>query len=231
MARTIQEPTVSERDSHGHVKTDHPAFAQIGVSRVSGYASLYGSDFRHQHYMTIRIAASTLNRSLSEDQPFASNKKYIEVSLSEAQWCQFVSSPNVGSGTQCTLTQFAGEVIPGLPDPFNPKDQFAKEAAETMAHAFADLDALRKEVAAMNISQKAKDAILRRADHAARSIGSSVAFVLDQFGEHMEKTVEKAKIEINAYATNTIMHAGLNAISGAKPTLELSYAKEAPAAD
>jgi hypothetical protein len=48
----IEEPVVTKGDRDETVTT-HPAYAQIGVSRVTGQASLYGSDFKHHNFMTI----------------------------------------------------------------------------------------------------------------------------------------------------------------------------------
>ncbi|KKL96942.1 hypothetical protein LCGC14_1839510, partial [marine sediment metagenome] len=96
-----QEPTieVTKDDPINDTVERHPAYAQIGAMRVSGShgAYLYGSDFRHQHYIMIQIHDSVLHRSLSGDRAH-SGKRLIEVALSEAQWATFVSSLNQGSG-------------------------------------------------------------------------------------------------------------------------------------
>lgn len=230
MARKTQEPEVTQETGPMEGRRyKHPAYAQIGASRVSGAAVLYGSDFKHQNFVRISIAKSELVRNLSNDWAFASSVPYIEIDLSEAQWATFVSSMNVGSGTKCTVRQLGGEIIPGLPDPESRKDQFHGEAGDMMAEALAELAALRAEVVESKMSQKQKDAILSKAQSVQQHITGNLAFVLDQFGEHMERTVEKAKIEINAYATNAVMHAGLNALTGGEtasvPVLQFSGSK------
>ena len=199
----------------------HPAFAQIGASRVSGGATLYGSDFNHQNYITIRIAKSALQRSLSNDWHMADMTPYIEVDLSEAQWATFVSSLNVGQGVPCTARYIAGDVVPGLPDPESRKDQFAKEARETCAESLARIKELCAMIEATGLSKKAKEELQKQAQRAASSMTSSLPFVMDQFGEHMEAVTEKAKIEINAYATSTVMRAGIAALGDGANTLPL----------
>ncbi len=192
---------------------EHPAFAQIFASRISGAATLYGSDFRHQHFMSIQIKGSELKRSLSNDW-MHSGEEYIEIYLSEAQWAHFVSSPNDGSGTGCTLQYLMGKTIPALPDPVDRKDQFKKEAIETCHEALERINQLNEKINQMSISQKAKNELLGQSGRIQQSLTSSLPFVLDQFGEHMETTVERAKIEINAYTTQAIMRAGLESLQG-----------------
>src|SRR5436309_14907490 len=61
-----QEPTVEKTEGiHAATVSNHPAFGQIGASRVSGGEYLYGSDFKHQHYIVVQIHESTQYRELS----------------------------------------------------------------------------------------------------------------------------------------------------------------------
>jgi hypothetical protein len=219
--RSVEQPqTVHTGQTHSESVTTHPAFGQIGASRVSGGAYLYGSDFSHQHYMTIRIRASELHRNLSRDWHFAKDE-LIEVALSEAQWATFVSSMNTGSGVPCTLQQVAYKSVPGLPKPPKIADQFKAEMVKTVADIQADLKALRGEVGGLGIGKKkAEDLQQRLARIHDRLIGST-SFVADQFEEHIEGVIESAKVEVNAYVVNQVMRAGLDSL-GAKPVLQLA---------
>ena len=80
----VEEPKIEEVDFPTHEqKETHPSYAQISASRISGHASLYGSDFIHNVFVEIIIAHSELNRGLSRDWPFA-RKEIVSVWLSEA---------------------------------------------------------------------------------------------------------------------------------------------------
>lgn len=226
MAREVVEPvqTQTEKD---RIRITHPAFGQIGASRVSGQANLYGSDFSHQHYVTITLSASEVDRHLSNDWHHPKNELF-EVALSEAQWATFVSSMNIGGGVPCTIqhTMMATRgYTPALPDPPDRREQFAKELAENMVDAKAALEELEIMIMESKLSgvhQKAMRDKLRRAN---AEIGSSSKFVADQFDEHMEKTVEKAKVEVNAYATRTIMAAGLDRL-GVQPPIVMGISHD-----
>ena len=57
-----EPPVVTEDNSPmGGVKLNHPAYAKIGAYRVQGHATLYGSEFNHQHYVKVVIKRSEFN--------------------------------------------------------------------------------------------------------------------------------------------------------------------------
>jgi hypothetical protein len=209
MPRPIEEPTVKEHSDE--VVTTHPAFGQIGASRVSGDTYLYGSDFAHHHYVTISISRSELHRNLNRDWHFGRNE-LIEVALSEAQWATFVSSMNVGSGVPCTIQHVAHQMTPGLPAPQKQVDKFAQEMKDTMAEMMANVETMRKEVKELGISQKKAAALDMNLQVLHGRLESNYSWVAKQFDEHMETTVEKAKVEVNAYVINQVQRAGLQAL-------------------
>lgn len=214
MAREIEEPITIEQDGPlGGTKTRHPAFAQIVASRVSGQTVLYGSDFVHKNYITITLTASELNRTLSNDWHFG-RKQIIELAMSEAQWSSFVSSMNIGSGVPCTLTWQEGKgVIPGLPMPEARANQFGKEFQEDFDEAIQALKEALEEVDMLGLSKAKADRMKARIITAHRKISDAAPFVANQFGEHMEKELERAKVEIHGYATSLFQRAGIAALT------------------
>lgn len=213
---SYEEPVTSDDGQFG-TKTTHPAFAQIVASRCSGHVALYGSDFLHHNFITISIKRSELNRNLSNDWHFP-REELIEVALSEAQWATFVSAMNQGGGVPCTLQRRAGEgMVPRLPDPEKRSDQFSKEMQEDFAEAVASLNVLRKKVEEAGLSKKKTEDLLANINLASNKMTSAAPFVADQFGEHMEKETERAKVEIHGYATQLFHRAGVAALAGDGP--------------
>jgi hypothetical protein len=152
--RPIQEPTITRET--GPMEGDlyqHPAYGQIQANRVSGNASLYGSDFEHNGYVTVAIRRSELKRSLSTDWPFA-REELIEVAMSESQWAHFVSAMNTGQGAQCTIQHINRETIPGLPRPVDRRDQFGAELKENVREALERLQKLTELIGASGLSGK-----------------------------------------------------------------------------
>ena len=191
--------------------TTHPAFAQIGASRVSGHTNLYDSDFVHNHYMTITIARSELHRSLNRDW-HSDREEYIQVALSESQWATFVSAPNVGGGVPCTLQRRNGAGIPGIPAT-DRDHQFNSEVKEDLAGAIADIDAALAAVDELGLSAKKAAMTKEKLQRARRTLDNVIPFVADQFAEYVEDTIEKGKQEIHGYMTNVIQRAGIEALS------------------
>lgn len=203
MNRIIKEPVIEEIPSFGgsvRTRHTHPAFAQIGVARVSGKTNLYGSDFEHNGFITLTIATSKLERDLSSDWYF-DDQQLIKVAMSESQWATLVSSLNVGSGVPCTLEWLIGEgYIPELPTPSSRASTFGKELQRDFDEAIASLDELRASLESSGLPKKKIAEFIAHADRARRSITSSAPYVVNQFDEHMENQVEKAKGEIHGYA-------------------------------
>lgn len=217
MRAPVEEPvTVADDTPLGDTRTTHPAYAQIGASRVSGHTTLYDSDFHHQAYMVVRICRSQLMRGLNRDWHFG-REELIEVALSEAQWATFVSAPNVGSGVPCTLKHINGVQVPQLPEPKARADQFGKEVQQTLNESLADLDGLLARIDDMGLP-KGKASTIKDSIRTARSrLSGTLPFVAKQFDEHMEGTVERAKAEVHGYMTGTLMRAGLSTLSEDQP--------------
>lgn len=227
------EPTITQkRGAGGSIETtaEHPAYGMIGASRVSGGTMLFGSDFQHNAFVRITLRKANVRRDLSTDWPHAS-KELFEVDMSEAQWAEFVSAMNVGFGVQCTIRHLQGEFMPGIPYPEKRMDQFRAELAEDLSDSLEALDDLTAAIRELKLSEKQKAELRKRVDKSRSRLTSSVPFVAKRFAEHVETTVSKARIEINAHATHTIMRTGLAALTtpeAAQPVLEFNPQQNQP---
>jgi hypothetical protein len=229
MTRPVQEPEVRmETGPHAGEISSHPAFGQISASRVSGSQNLYGSDFSHNHYVSIRINASEMKRDLAHDWYFA-RKEYIEVFLSEAQWATFVSSMNHGSGPCCTISHLNGESLPELPAPKSRTEQLSSEVGERLNKVLASIQAAMDRVDSFNLSKVKTKELKEDLVRAVQDLKSNLPYVAKSFDEHAEKTVEKAKAEVHGYMVGTLMRAGIQAIQDGQLPLAIELQK--PPAD
>jgi hypothetical protein len=212
--KPTREPVEAPGREPGAYRESHPAYAVMGASRVTSTpgAILFGSDFRHQSYIVVRIAGATLTRDLSHDWVHSSGRHtYIEVALSEAQWATFLSTLNVGDGVPATV-QWRDGPVSAIAPMEDRRAQFNEEIDARLADTLATLrEALD---AAPTKAQKAKIA------KAIQEIEANLPWVAQQFDKHAEETVERMKIEVSAYITGAINRAGLKAL-GAAPLLEL----------
>ena len=194
--REYENPiTTNDEGPMGGTTSTHPAFAQIQASRVQGQTFLYGSGFVHNGYISVTISRSQLKRSLSRDWFFGRNE-LIEVAMSEAQWASFISSMNMGSGVPCTISHIDRHQVPQLPNPPKETGQFDNELKERLGIVEDALKKLGEQINTMPVSEKKKKELLDSLGSAMRNLTPNLKFVSDQFGEHMEDTIEKAKIEV-----------------------------------
>jgi flagellar basal body P-ring protein FlgI len=212
MPRSTQRPTINLESNKRETET-HPAYSHIQACRVSGSIQLHGSDFVHQYYVNVRIyEGGTIERSLSNDYSYQ-GKLLVEVAMSEAQWATFVSSMNT-TPTPCTLEFVRNRPeIPAIERNVDRKAQFGQEMAAKFKEAQLQAAYIITQIKESKLSQKAKDELTKSVKIMAEHISSNTQFVSDQFGEHIEHTVEKAKVDINAYALNLLHRAGLNALN------------------
>jgi hypothetical protein len=77
------KPT-EEKDERGNYVSRHPAFAQIGVSRVSGTTHLYGSDFKHNQFVVITLRDSEEHWTNGGKWHFG-RRELVSVAMTEAQ--------------------------------------------------------------------------------------------------------------------------------------------------
>lgn len=218
---TYVEPSRKADDTFsrdGDYVEQHPAYAMIGAYRVTGGKVLFGSDFQHQNYITIRIKPGQVRRSLSNDWfGVAAGREYIEVSLSEAQWAGLISRLNVGDGVPCTLgwKEDVG-YVPQIPEPPEHTKQFSAEMKKLAEKGDVALKELADVINGMKISEKQRKELLWKIEQASRAIGSSASYIQEQFGEHMESVKERAFTEVYAFTEAHIRRSGLAAL-GFKP--------------
>jgi hypothetical protein len=223
MPKPVDPVVTGRRDAHTDSEETHPAYALIGCSRVnSNGQNLYGSDFRHRDFMTITIRRSSRMRSVNHDY-HSGGHELIEVALSEAQWATFVSTPNSGMGVPCTLQFVAKQAgdeptgwVPGIASKVDRKVEARGEMSKLMETSRAHVRNAAEAIQKSSLSAKAKEAIIAELNMATRDVGTSIDWVAKCFDEHMERTVEKAKTEVAAYVTATVVRAGLQAL-GVEP--------------
>ncbi len=200
--RKIQKPTV---DEHGY--DEHPAWAMIGASRVSGTpgAVLFDSDVRHQHYVMVRLSRGSRKRELHHDYLLA-RQEIIEIAMSEAQWASFVSTMNTGNGVPCTIIHEGNDWdVPGMP--YEPRLQesmdevraAADHAAEEVSEAFAAYE------------EKKTVANLRTLKYAIANMPANIEYAGTTLNEHAENVVQKARADIEAMVVAKAQQMGLEA--------------------
>jgi hypothetical protein len=166
----------------------------------------------------IRIGTSELHRGLNRDWHYERGH-FIEVAMTEAQYAAFVGSPN-RSGVPCTIQRREGSMVPGIPRR-DTTHIYSDEVTSKMRDMLTNLRAQREEIlaATSKLSKVAQQQVVGSLSKAIQEIESNLPFVVESFNEHVETSIEKAKVEVEAYVTNTIMRAGLGALSERQQSL------------
>lgn len=220
--RKVAAPTVVEVERGGGTEQtiSHPAFATIGISRVSGHADLFGSYVGHQHYISLHINPATMHRDAYSERIHGGIDRYIEVAMSEAQWAALIGSANVGSGVPCTLQHLSdpGQWYRGIPR--LPKQQ---KAAERMSEQARDMVARSQERAKKAMEQlqpmiaklpkKDQGAMQAIIDALAGESMANVEFQHKCLIDTQERLVSEAKVEIDATMANVAAQFGIESIS------------------
>lgn len=211
-----QNPETSP-DPHGRGTIEtHPAYGQVRAARVTGRACLYGSDFEHHDYIVIEVSRSEVRRDLATDWPHP-REELLALALSEAQWASFVSTLNHGTGTRCTLQHVLRKSVPQIPNPPDRRQQAKAEMAAGLAEAESHLAHARELLQASGLSKVKAAAIESELIKASNRLSSGTVFVSQQFEEHVESTLEHAKVEIEAHLSNVVQRTGLATMLGNAP--------------
>lgn len=199
-SRPTQAPVVTSSLTQGESSTEstHPAFGQLQLTRVSGNTELYGSEFKHQHVIGITLTRSKQVRNLSNDW-FFPQEELFKLYMSEAQFASFITGMGLGSGSPCTIARIPGETVPQIERPPAPKSVFEREFQESIQTALSGLQDALKELDGLKCSDKSKHALRTKLLYSVAGLANRSKFIADQFGEHMETVVEKAKAEITGF--------------------------------
>ena len=109
----------------------HESFGQIRFSRVNGDANFYGSELKQDHYISMEVHGSEMNRTDSKDWYFPRSLK-LRLRMSSGQFSELITSLNNGSGVPCTLEYFNGVKVEKLPSVESRKEYVHKEFQNRM---------------------------------------------------------------------------------------------------
>lgn len=193
-------------------KEDHPSYGMVGISHwQSSGTRLAGSEFIHQHGVSLTIRRAQKCRDLSREWWFA-NKELISVNLSEAQLVELIGRPNMGDGVVCTINHVLGERMPDPPEAETMKQKSradfkksADECAKGLREALAEMEAALDSGAGKKVLRD----IHKKFWFAAKAIDDEIPWVQHRFEEEMEKTVRHAATEIEATVTQTAIRLGI----------------------
>lgn len=198
--RDSEKPVTANSEHSDGVVTTHPAYGTVQVSRVTGHhATLFDSEFKHQHYIELRINKAYTERDNCTDWVFTKGAREVCIQMSEIQWAGLLTSMNIGNGSPCTLRQIGDEHFPEIEECGTTEAQFRVDHEDRIKEVTDRIDALSDAIDEVKLSKKARDSLKNSLENIRTSIGPNLNFVAKMFAEHIETTKEKAKAELHGY--------------------------------
>ncbi len=208
------------------ITEEHPCFGAINISRVSGSANLFGSVTNNsQHFIRLTISTATLSHSFGQDHVY-SDRGIVEVHMTEAQFANMITSWNMGEGTPVTLARMRNgdkyECVPSLPsnaakEAERAQDHFKHDMEKRMERVSSEMEEARKILAKKGAINKGDREKLGSAfSSVERWFKDAAPYSVHTFIESTERTMQKAKLEIDAFVTSIINRTGLNALKTMK---------------
>ena len=190
----------------------HPSYGMLSFHRVTGAATpLFGSSIQHRDTIRLTLKEGEVKRSLNTDWYFG-GKQLFEVEMSLSQFAELITSLNMGDGIPVTI--LSTETQKRIKScPFESKAELhQKEFQEHFRKTYEKSRVLLRQVkerfsTKKALTKKEKEEILTTLTILSNDIGSNIDFQLKQFQEQMEKTVQEAKGEIEAFYQNRVMEA------------------------
>lgn len=216
--------TTTKKGCLGGIQYKHPAMGVIKISRITcGPSNLFGSSIRHQTVMGLTICRASVERELSNDWVHG-DEELIEVYLSPSQFAEMLTSMNMGDGVPCTIKRFNHEMYknPELPSKV---EQFSDEAKRSLDGTLSRLNEAYDRVKASidegkPMTKKGLNELDGMLSTFKRLVEDHLPFVLEQFGEQMEKTSHEARAEVEAFIENRVLATGLETIRSMAPAIE-----------
>lgn len=212
MTRKYEEPKVTP-DEHFGSKYEHPAYAIVNLTRISGGTDLFDSSFTHQHFIGLSIKRAVKYSDGASDH-IMGKEQLIEVWMSESQFARIITSMNMGSGGPCTLVRFNGTGIPGLA-----AEDRLTEHREMMQTKLTDVMdaqlALGKQIkdwreAKHRPTLAEMDELSTQMHLISSNFKANMGFYAQCLEEHMERVVDDAKTEIEAHVLKTAGRLGID---------------------
>lgn len=202
---------------------EHESYGMVAFNRIHGLAGrLFGSSLRDHHSSVRLVLKRGMRRHhLSRDwYSGVSGPPLVEVILSAAQFADLLTTMNVGDGVPCTIRFAEGRLMEDPPDEDLETEKvrasFKKEAREFSSKLRGTVDEIRESFEKKNVTKADRKEILEKLASCLMEVEENLPFILESFEESAEKVVGHAKAEIDAFATHTVMAAGLEALADGK---------------
>lgn len=197
----------------------HESYGQIEISRVTTNppTRFYGSNVKSSCAFRLSIHRSKTYVDEFGRRHFWPLNELIEVTLSQNQLAELITTFNIGHGVPCTINRFNGKRVEEYSEHENDLDAAASIVKDRMLEQFKmatnDIEKLKTMLKTKDrISKSDREEIMNILRFVTENVPRNAEFYLKQLGEVTEKITTQAKAEIDSMMTHAIHIAGLDAI-------------------
>ena len=189
-----------EEDQLG-TRIEHPSFGTIAFSRRAGGEgnALFGSSIYHHDTIHLAIRHADMTRGLNADW-YMGRSEIIECEMSYSQFVEAITNMNVGTGIPCTLTYTEKDGHLPQCHYIDKYTEFTDEMSNMLSENNKDAKTIFE--TKKSIGKGDRELILSKIYSIVQGAQNSAEFSLKQFQTQMDKTVQEAKSEIEAFTQN-----------------------------
>jgi hypothetical protein len=201
----------------GRETIKHPSFGQISFSRTnSNGTNFYGSELSQDHYITLEINNSEIERELTQDRYYPINTSLIRVRMSSSQFAELLTSMNYSSGVPCTIERLHGGKVDELPEQESRKEFVHRKFEDRMtmfANKIRENQLKAKElVKKKTLSKQDIHDLTHQLEWLTQEVENNIPFFAKCFQETMDEVVNEAKMEVENAIQHKITTLGLNVL-------------------
>ena len=186
-------------------RISHESFGQIRFNRVSGNANFYGSELTQNHYISLEIYNSEIERDLSQDW-YYNKKQVLRLRMSSGQFSELITNMNSGSGIPCTLEYIQGKAVAELPTQESRKEFVHRKFEDRMKEFSTSIreqqNRAKELVKKKTLSKQDIQDLTHHLEWLTTEVEKNIPFFAKCFQETMDEVVLEAKTEVE----NAIQH-------------------------
>ena len=194
----------------------HESFGQIRFSRVSGKANFYGSELEHNHYISLEIHQSEIDRTLSQDWHHNTGPMVMRLRMTAGQFSELITSMNYGSGVCCTMEYREGKKIQQLPEQESRKEFVHRKFADKLKDFGEKVDTIKENILGYfgkkSLTKADKESAERQLNSLTSEIKSNIPFVAKCYQETVDEMTYEAKLEVENAIISKVTTLGLKAL-------------------
>ena len=194
----------------------HESFGQISFTRtVGGNTNFYGSELPQDHYISLEIHHSEIERELTQDR-YYNKGQILRLRMSSGQFSELITSMNSGTGIPCTLERLQSKKIESIPVLESRKDFVHRKFEDRMKEFAVKLKTKQDRVKELSnkktLSKEDQKELNWTVEWITQEVTSNIPFFAKCFQETMDDVVFEAKLEVENAIQHKISVLGLNAL-------------------